>query len=52
MDALSGKYGKHALHFGASHAIEVKVKGRRGMFTVLEQAQLYGETGVRLTNTI
>ena len=30
VDALSGKYGKHTLHLGASHPIEVRGKGRRG----------------------
>ena len=44
VDALSGKYGKHTLHLGASHPIEVRGKGRRGAPTVREQTQLYGET--------
>ena len=44
VDALSGKYGKHTLHLGASHPIEVQGKGRRGTPTVREQTQLYGET--------
>jgi DNA polymerase-4/DNA polymerase V len=44
VDTLSGKYGKHTLHLGASHAIEVQGKGRRGAPTVREQTQLYGET--------
>ncbi|MDP3097941.1 MAG: DNA polymerase IV, partial [Syntrophales bacterium] len=44
VDALSGKYGKHTLHLGASHPIEVRGRGRRGTPTVREQTQLYGET--------
>jgi len=44
VDALSGKYGKHTLHLGASHPLEVRGKGRRGAPTVREQTQLYGET--------
>jgi DNA polymerase-4/DNA polymerase V len=44
VDALSGKYGKHTLHLGASHPLEVRGKGRRGTPTVREQTQLYGET--------
>lgn len=44
LDALSGKYGKHTLHLGGSHPLEVFGKGRRGAPTVREQTQLYGET--------
>jgi DNA polymerase-4/DNA polymerase V len=44
MDALSEKYGKHTVHLGASHPIEVCGKGRRGSPTVREQTRLYGET--------
>ena len=44
MDALSEKYGKHTVHLGASHLIEVCGKGRRGRPTVREQTRLYGET--------
>ena len=44
VDALSGKYGKHTLHLGGSHFIEVLGKGRRGAPTVREQTLLYGET--------
>jgi len=44
VDALSGKYGKHTLHLGSSHPIEVQGRGRRGAPTVREQTQLYGET--------
>lgn len=43
-DVLSGRYGKHTLHLGGSHLIEEKGKGRRGVPTVREQTQLYGET--------
>ncbi|MHB8772155.1 MAG: DNA polymerase Y family protein [Syntrophales bacterium] len=44
VDTLSGRYGKHTLHLGGSHCIEVRGKGRRGAPTVREQTQLYGET--------
>ncbi|PKN59837.1 MAG: hypothetical protein CVU53_06200 [Deltaproteobacteria bacterium HGW-Deltaproteobacteria-11] len=44
MDALSEKYGKHTVHLGASHFIDVCGKGRRGRPTVREQTRLYGET--------
>ncbi|MBU1151015.1 MAG: DNA polymerase IV, partial [Proteobacteria bacterium] len=30
VDALSGKYGKHTLHLGGSHPLEVFGRGRRG----------------------
>jgi DNA polymerase-4/DNA polymerase V len=43
-DTLSGKYGKHTLHLGGSHPIEVFGKGRRGAPTVREQTRMYGET--------
>jgi DNA polymerase-4/DNA polymerase V len=44
VDALSGKYGKHTLHLGGSHFIEVLGQGRRGAPTVRERTLLYGET--------
>jgi hypothetical protein len=44
VDALSGKYGKHTLHLGGSHPIDVLGKGRRGASTARERTQLYGET--------
>ena len=44
MDNLSNKYGKHTLHLGASHLLEVRGKGKRGSPTVREQTRLYGET--------
>jgi DNA polymerase-4/DNA polymerase V len=44
VDTISGKYGKHTLHLGASHPIEVRGKGRRGAPTLRERTQLYGET--------
>ncbi|TRZ74473.1 MAG: DNA polymerase IV [Deltaproteobacteria bacterium] len=43
-DTLSGKYGKHTLHLGGSHPIEVFGKGRRGAPTVREETRMYGET--------
>jgi DNA polymerase-4/DNA polymerase V len=44
VDLLNQKYGKHAVHLGASHAIEVMGKGRRGETTIREQTRLFGET--------
>jgi DNA polymerase-4/DNA polymerase V len=43
-DILSGKYGKHTLHLGGSHPIEIFGKGRRGAPTVREKIRMYGET--------
>jgi len=43
-DTLGGRYGKHTLHLGGSHPIEVSGKGRRGAPTVREQTRMYGET--------
>ena len=45
VDGLNGKYGKHTLHLGGSHAIEVRGKGKRGEATAREQILLEGETG-------
>ncbi|OPY13127.1 MAG: DNA polymerase IV [Syntrophus sp. PtaB.Bin001] len=47
MDTLSARYGKHALHLGASHPLEQLGKGKRGAPTVREATRLYGETGRR-----
>lgn len=44
VDSLSGRYGKHALHLGASHPLEQLGKGKRGAPTVREETRLYGET--------
>jgi DNA polymerase-4/DNA polymerase V len=44
VDTLSGRYGKHTLHLGGSHFIEVLGQGRRGAPTVRERTLLYGET--------
>jgi len=44
VDLLSDRYGKHTLHLGASHPIEVLGKGRRGAPTIREQTLLFGET--------
>jgi len=44
IDELSGKYGKHTLHLGGSHAIETQGAGKRGVATVREQTRFYGET--------
>jgi len=44
MDSLSGKYGKHTLHLGASHPLEQLGKGKRGTPTVREETKFFGET--------
>ncbi|SEM77477.1 DNA polymerase-4 [Syntrophus gentianae] len=44
VDSLSGRYGKHTLHLGASHPLEQQGKGKRGTPTVREETRLYGET--------
>jgi len=44
MDSLSGKYGKHTLHLGASHHLEQLGKGKRGTPTVREETKFFGET--------
>jgi DNA polymerase-4/DNA polymerase V len=43
VDELSKKFGKHNVHLGASHFIDVCGNGRRGAPTVREQTRLYGE---------
>jgi len=44
MDEISHRFGKHALHLGGSHGIEVLGKGKRGEATVRESTQFFGET--------
>jgi DNA polymerase-4/DNA polymerase V len=44
MDEVSEKYGKHSLHLGASHFIEVLGKGKRGEPTAREKTRFPGET--------
>lgn len=44
VDTLNEKYGKHTLHLGGSHFMEVRGRGGRGEPTVREQTRLYGET--------
>jgi DNA polymerase-4/DNA polymerase V len=44
VDEISGKYGKHTLHLGGSHAIEIQGQGRRGKPTAREQTRFFGET--------
>ncbi len=44
MDEVSEKYGKHSLHLGASHLIEVFGRGRRGEPTAREKTRFPGET--------
>ncbi|HON59926.1 MAG TPA: DNA polymerase IV [Smithella sp.] len=43
-DELGRRFGKHALHLGSSHPIDVWGKGRRGEPTAREQVRLKGET--------
>ena len=43
MDQLNGRYGKHVVHLGASHLIEVRGRGRRGEPTTRERTLLPGE---------
>ena len=50
MDEVSAKYGKHSLHLGASHFVEVLGRGKRGEPTVREQTCLFGETKRRHIN--
>jgi nucleotidyltransferase/DNA polymerase involved in DNA repair len=44
-DILGGKFGKHTLHLGGSHLIEVLGKGRRGEPTARDQTRFPGERG-------
>ena len=44
MDEVSEKYGKHSLHLGASHLIEVFGRGKRGEPTAREKTCFSGET--------
>ena len=44
VDEVSCRFGKHTLHLGGSHAIEVLGKGKRGDLTAREKANFFGET--------
>jgi DNA polymerase-4/DNA polymerase V len=44
VDDLAARFGKHALHLGGSHAIEVCGRRKRGQPTVREETRFYGET--------
>jgi DNA polymerase-4/DNA polymerase V len=44
IDEVSEKFGKHSLHLGASHFIEVLGRGKRGEPTVREETRFLGET--------
>jgi hypothetical protein len=44
MDEISQRFGKHALHLGGSHVIEVLGKVKRGESTVRDQTRFFGET--------
>lgn len=44
VDVLGGRFGKHTLHLGGSHPIEVLGKGRRGEPTARQQTRFPGET--------
>jgi len=43
-DELGRRFGKHALHLGSSHLLDVLGKGRRGEPTAREQVRLKGES--------
>jgi len=45
VDEINSKYGKHTVHLGASHLINVMGQGKRGDMTVREQTRFYGESG-------
>ena len=44
VDEICRRFGKHALHLGGSHVIEVSGKGKRGKSTSREAMQFFGET--------
>jgi DNA polymerase-4/DNA polymerase V len=44
MDEIARRFGKHTLHLGGSHLIEVAGKGKRGAATVREATAFFGET--------
>ena len=44
MDDVGAKYGKHSLHLGSSHFLEVLGRGRRGEPTAREMTRYLGET--------
>ncbi len=46
-DELGQKFGKHTVHLGSSHLIDILGKGRRGSPTVREQTRMLGETNRR-----
>jgi len=46
-DELGQKFGKHTVHLGSSHLIDILGKGRRGTPTVREQTKMLGETNRR-----
>lgn len=49
-DEVGAKYGKHSLHLGASHFIELLGRGKRGEPTARERTRFLGETGRRHIN--
>lgn len=46
-DELGQKFGKHTVHLGSSHLIDILGKGRRGTPTFREQTRMMGETNRR-----
>ena len=44
VDEISRRFGKHSLHLGGSHDMEVVGKGKRGVPTARETTRLFGET--------
>jgi len=47
VDRLSGKYGRHTVHLGGSHSLDLRGDGRQGAGTVREKTKLYGETAFK-----
>jgi DNA polymerase-4/DNA polymerase V len=44
IDEISSRFGKHTLHLGGSHLIEVLGKGKRGEATARDKTRFLGET--------
>ncbi|MCX7816699.1 MAG: DNA polymerase IV [Syntrophales bacterium] len=44
VDCVNDRFGKHTLHLGGSHLIEVQGDGRRGPPTIREAVRFLGET--------
>jgi DNA polymerase-4/DNA polymerase V len=44
IDEISSRFGKHTLHLGGSHLIEILGKGKRGEATARDKTRFLGET--------